>query len=295
MQTWKRIATAAVLIPVVVALVLWAPTSIVALATALVTLLALFEYFALGDAMGHRAYRYWTAFCTLLILYLQWLKSAVQFGDFGSIVAPSHATWLLHHYYPRAEDVFLFFFVGVACITLATRRPLVEALPSAGISSSALLLVAFPLSYTIRYRELGDEGPRLLLFVLVVIWVSDTAAYFVGRAIGKHPFAAQLSPKKTWEGSIGGFFGSLLVAFAFARWLSEPLPLLLGAAALGNIAGQIGDLIESAWKRSAGVKDSGALLPGHGGILDRIDALILALPVVWYYFVLVIPNSSPRF
>jgi phosphatidate cytidylyltransferase len=131
--------------------------------------------------------------------------------------------------------------------------------------------------------------------VLVVIWVSDTAAYFVGRAIGKHPFAAQLSPKKTWEGSIGGFFGSLLVAFAFARWLSEPLPLLLGAAAFGNIAGQIGDLIESAWKRSAGVKDSGALLPGHGGILDRIDALILALPVVWYYFVLVIPNSSPRF
>jgi phosphatidate cytidylyltransferase len=70
---------------------------------------------------------------------------------------------------------------------------------------------------------------------------------------------------------------------------------LLGAAALGNIAGQIGDLIESAWKRSAGVKDSGALLPGHGGILDRIDALILALPVVWYYFVLVVPNSSPRF
>ena len=85
-------------------------------------------------------------------------------------------------------------------------------------------------------------------------------------------------------------FGSLLVAYAFSFWIRIPLPHLLIMAAIGNIAGQMGDLLESAYKRSAGVKESGGLLPGHGGILDRIDALILCIPVTWYYLVLVNPS-----
>jgi phosphatidate cytidylyltransferase len=290
-MTWKRVATAAVLIPVVVSLVLWGSTIVVALVLALVILLALFEYFALGDAMGHRAYRFWTATCALIILYLQWLTTAVRWGEFGGIIYPPRLVWLLHSFFPRAEDAIFLFVLGIAFITLATKRPAVEALPAAGISSSGLLLVAFPLTYTIRLHALGREGPRLLLFTLVLIWASDSAAYFAGRALGKHPFAPHLSPKKTWEGAIAGFASSIVVAFAFMRWLSVPIVILLGAAAVGNIAGQIGDLLESAYKRSAGVKDSGALLPGHGGMLDRIDALILAIPVVWYYFVLVYPPS----
>jgi phosphatidate cytidylyltransferase len=290
-MTWKRVATAAVLIPVVVGLVLWGSTIVVALVLALVMLLALFEYFALGDAMGHRAHRFWTATCALIILYLQWLTTAVRWGEFGGIIYPARLVWLFHSFFPRAEDAVFLFVLGIALITLATKRPIVEALPSAGISSSGLLLVAFPLTYAIRLHAIGSQGPRLLLFVLVLIWASDSAAYFAGRALGKHPFAPHLSPKKTWEGSIAGFASSILVAFAFMRWLSVPIVVLLGAAAVGNIAGQIGDLLESAYKRSAGVKDSGALLPGHGGMLDRIDALILAIPVVWYYFVLVYPPS----
>ena len=134
------------------------------------------------------------------------------------------------------------------------------------------------------------EGRRLLLFALVITWAADTTAYFVGRAIGKHPLAPHISPKKTWEGSIASMFGSLLVAYAFSFWIRIPLPHLLIMAAIGNIAGQMGDLLESAYKRSAGVKDSGGLLPGHGGILDRIDALILCIPVIWYYLVLVNPS-----
>lgn len=290
-MTWKRVATAAVLIPVVVGLVLWGSTIVVALVMALVMLLALFEYFALGDAMGHRAYRFWTATCALIILYLQWLTTAVRWGEFGGIIYPARLVWFLHRFFPRAEDGIFLFVLGIAFITLVTKRPIVEALPSAGISSSGLLLVAFPLTYAIRLHAQGREGPRLLLFVLVLIWASDSAAYFAGRAFGKHPFAPHLSPKKTWEGSIAGFASSIVVAFAFMRWLSVPIVILLGAAAVGNVAGQIGDLLESAYKRSAGVKDSGALLPGHGGMLDRIDALILAIPVVWYYFVLLYPPT----
>jgi len=153
------------------------------------------------------------------------------------------------------------------------------------MSSSGLLLVALPLTYAIRLHASGTDGPRLLMFVLVITWVGDTAAYFVGRAIGKHPLAPVLSPKKSWEGTIASILGALLVAVVFARWFIVPLPHLLAMAVVGNIAGQAGDLLESAYKRSAGVKDSGSLLPGHGGVLDRIDALILAIPVVWYYWI----------
>ncbi len=292
-MTWKRIATAAVLIPIVVALVLFGSTTIVAIAVAVVILLALLEYFALGDAIGHRAYRVWTAFCALLILYLQWLSTAVRWGEFGAIIYPPHLAAFLARFFPRAEDGIFLFVIGVAAITLATKRPLVEALPAAGVSSSALLLIALPLTYAVRLHGVGAEGPRLLLFVLVITWAGDTTAYFVGRAIGKLPFAPHLSPKKTWEGAIAAFVASLLVALAFTRWLSMPLPHLLVLAGIGNIAGQVGDLLESAYKRSAGIKDSGALLPGHGGMLDRIDALILAIPVVWYYWVLFYPRVTP--
>src|SRR3984893_18347358 len=219
-MTWKRVATAAVLIPVVVSLVLWGSTIIVALVLGLVMLLALFEYFALGDVMGHRAHRFWTATSARIILYLQWLTTAVRWGEFGGITYPARLAWLFHQFFPRAEDAIFLFVLGIAFITLATKRPIVEALPAAGISSSGLLLVAFPLTYTIRLHALGREGPRLLLFTLVLIWASDSAAYFAGRALGKHPFAPHLSPKKTCEDSIAGFASSIVVAFAFIRWLS---------------------------------------------------------------------------
>jgi phosphatidate cytidylyltransferase len=195
--------------------------------------------------------------------------------------------WLFTRIFPRAEEAFIAFVLGLAAITLFSRRPLVETLPAAGISASGLLLVAFPLSYAVRLHGSGTRGPLLLLFTMVIIWVGDTTAYFVGRSIGKYKLAPHLSPKKTWEGTIASFLGSLVVAMVFARYMTVPLPHLLGMAAVGNVAGQVGDLLESAYKRSAGIKDSGSILPGHGGVLDRIDALILAIPVVWYYWVLV--------
>ena len=286
-MTWKRVATAAVLIPFVVGLVLFGSTGWVAVALALIIVLALREYFALGDAIGHRAYRIWTTVCAILLVYTQWvatLQASYQLpGGFG-----------LHRQIGRfanglgaTQDVFSLFLVGVTLLTLWTKRPLVEALPAAGISSSALLLVAFPLSFAVRLHGWSREGPRLLLFALVITWAGDTVAYFVGRAMGKHPFAPHLSPKKTWEGAVASLAGSLLVGYAFSWWLSAPVSHLLAMAGVGNLAGQAGDLLESAYKRSAGVKDSGALLPGHGGILDRIDALILAIPAVWYYWILV--------
>jgi phosphatidate cytidylyltransferase len=284
-MTWKRVATAAVLIPCVVGLVLWGSTAVMAVALALVILLALFEYFALGDAIGHRAYRFWTATCALALVFVQWMASAST-----SVGTPREIQYFVligkgFYSLPTVADVFFIFLIGVTVLTLRTRRPMVEALPAAGISSSGLLLIALPLSFALRLQGIPGQGPAILLFVLVITWVGDTAAYFVGRAMGKHKLAPVLSPKKTWEGSIASILGAMLVGLGFSKWLNVPLPQLLAMAAVGNVAGQAGDLLESAYKRSAGVKDSGSLLPGHGGVLDRIDALILAIPVVWYYWI----------
>ncbi|HKW63101.1 MAG TPA: phosphatidate cytidylyltransferase [Candidatus Acidoferrum sp.] len=290
-MTWKRVATAAVLIPVVVGLVLWGSTAIVALAIALITLLALFEYFALGEAIGHRAYRFWTGTCALVLIYDQWRAvSEPTYKLVGGLIAHGRNASLAGGA-PPLDSVFFLFVLGIATLTLATRRPLVEVLPAAGISASGFILVAFPLSFAIPLHGASAQGPTLLLFAMVIVWVSDTAAYFVGRSIGKHPFAPKLSPKKTWEGAVAGFLASLAAAFVFMPWVNVPLIHLLAMASLGNIAGQAGDLLESGYKRSAGIKDSGTLLPGHGGVLDRIDALILAIPVVWYYWILI---YSPR-
>ncbi|HUI73898.1 MAG TPA: phosphatidate cytidylyltransferase [Candidatus Acidoferrum sp.] len=290
-MTWKRVATAAVLIPLVVGLVVQASTGVVALAVALVMLLALFEFFALGDAIGHRAYRFWTATCAIMLVYVQWLAAAEPLRQLGPGIIVRGGFGRFYGTLPTVTDVFFLFVLGVAALTLWTRRPLVEALPAAGISSGGLLLVAFPLSFAVRLHGLADLGPWLLLFSLVIVWVGDSAAYFVGRSIGRHSLAPHLSPKKTWEGTIASLLGSLAVGLVFSRWVNIPLPQLLGMAAAGNLFGQTGDLLESAYKRSAGVKDSGAILPGHGGILDRIDALILAIPVVWYYWIWI---CSPR-
>ncbi len=301
-MTWKRVATATVLIPFVIAIVLLTNTTVVAIATAAITILALREYFALGDAIGHRAYRLWTIFCSLLLFFAQWLVAESYMGPYGP-KGSLPQTW--NKYSSAIQQspiaVIFIFVLGITALSLWTRRPLVESLPAAGISSSALLLVAFPLSFTVRLHGLPfTYGPFLLLFALVLTWAADTTAYFVGRALGTHPLAPHISPKKTWEGSAGSMIGSILVAVLFwyyANHLAKlsffrnflPLSQFLIMAVLGNIAGQMGDLLESAYKRSAGVKDSGGLLPGHGGVLDRIDALILCIPVLWYYLILLNP------
>jgi phosphatidate cytidylyltransferase len=123
-------------------------------------------------------------------------------------------------------------------------------------------------------------GPLEVLLVLVLVWIADTAAYFVGRAWGRRKLAPAISPAKTWEGAAGGLIGALAYAIIGGFWIQGIAwaPFLAAAALLGMVS-IVGDLFESAAKRQAGVKDSGSLLPGHGGILDRIDSATAALPL----------------
>ncbi|MDX1389580.1 MAG: phosphatidate cytidylyltransferase [Acidobacteriota bacterium] len=132
----------------------------------------------------------------------------------------------------------------------------------------------------------GEEGEDLLMLLLVCATALDTVAYYVGRAVGRHRMAPVLSPNKTWEGAAGGILACIGAAVLAHLWFYQRLPLV-HALALGGIiavAGILGDLAESMVKRAAGAKDASALLPGHGGVLDRIDSLLLAGPVLYYYY-----------
>jgi len=135
---------------------------------------------------------------------------------------------------------------------------------------------------------LREQSFAWVAMALVLTWANDTCAYFAGRLVGKHKMLPAISPGKTWEGFAGGLLGSIAGAYALKLWALPALQgwecLLLGAAA--GLAGPLGDFSESALKRSFGKKDSGKLLPGHGGILDRVDALLFVAPVVWLHTVL---------
>lgn len=287
-MTWTRMATAAVLIPAVVAVVWWGPTGLVTALAAGVSGLALLEFFALAERAGLRAYRLWTLVGSATIFFAQWAAVQGRSWTLGRDLrlirfSPAPA--------PPLELVLFVFVAGLAVILFASRRPLAAALGDIGASATGLILIALPLSTVVRLAAVDVVGPQLLLFVLALVWVGDTLAYFVGRNFGRLRMAPELSAAKTWEGAAANLIGSLAVGAAFAGWLRVDPWHSMTMAGLASIAGQVGDLLESAYKRSAGVKDSGTLLPGHGGVLDRIDALILAAPVVWYYFAMVL---APR-
>jgi phosphatidate cytidylyltransferase len=140
-----------------------------------------------------------------------------------------------------------------------------------------LIYVYVPMIYVI---QTSVESPKLILFIFIMIWSSDTFAYLVGRGFGKHPFAPKLSPKKTTEGFVGGILGTLVVGTATNHfWGLTSMPIALFLAVTVSLIAPFGDLVASALKREADVKDSGVFLPGHGGALDRLDSFITAAPI----------------
>jgi phosphatidate cytidylyltransferase len=151
------------------------------------------------------------------------------------------------------------------------------------------IYVFIPLGLAVSLR---GWNPHWLMFALLLSWAGDTTALYVGKAFGRHKLAPIISPKKTWEGAFGSIAGALIAGGIYAHYLipDTRLAIILPLAIAGNIAGQLGDLAESALKRRAGIKDSGSSLPGHGGWLDRIDSILFTVPVI-YALVWLVRNS----
>ena len=170
--------------------------------------------------------------------------------------------------------------LGFGALALFSRAPLAAAQNGLGLLAFGLPYFALPI-ISLTHLKWGD--PWLLLLLLAIVWAGDTAAYYFGTRWGRHKLAPVVSPNKSWEGAVAGFVASLLAVIAWSLWRLGSIELgLLVLAAVTAVAAQVGDLVESLLKRVAGVKDSGSLLPGHGGVLDRIDALLFAAPV-WYF------------
>jgi phosphatidate cytidylyltransferase len=187
-------------------------------------------------------------------------------------------------------------FFALAGVGLA-RSDLRTAFPAAAVSTAGVIYIGLPLAALLAIRG-APLGTFWLLYLLVVVWAGDVCAYYVGKSFGRLLMAPRISPKKTWEGAAASVVGSMLFAVLLtitlphwpgvgqdARLVLRYAPPLWLAAFLAiplNLAAQVGDLVESMLKRGAEVKDSGSLLPGHGGVLDRIDALLFAAPLLWY-------------
>jgi phosphatidate cytidylyltransferase len=289
----KRIATALVLIPIVMLLVLRAPVPVVAAVAGAVALVTTHEFLKLTEAYDVQPLRLPTyIFAGLFFLLL----AASAAGETPQLSA---VKFVLGAAFACAISPFIF-------LTIAMRRTQMSgAYPAAAASAFAFAYIALPMGMLVQLRQQW-AGAFWILYLLLVVWAGDIFAYFVGRSLGRHLMARRISPKKTWEGAAASLLASLAVGILlfnhslqissfflrigliqrrdglFGLEKPEMWPIILLTVAL-NIAAQLGDLVESLIKRGAGVKDSGTILPGHGGMLDRIDALLFAAPVLWYY------------
>lgn len=289
----KRIATAAVLIPVVLLLILRAPIFWLAVVAAVVALLAVQEFLQLAERYSIQPF----SKTTYVFVALFFLLLATNPGSEKPLLATAFFVYTLA--LAAALAPFLFLTAGMARSDLAT------VLPGAAASVCAFAYIALPLGMLVQLRQQWS-GAFLLLYLLLVVWAGDIFAYFVGKSLGRHLMSPRVSPKKTWEGAAASMLASLAVGallYDYGREISTfllqhrlieqrdgifalqrpPLwPVLLLSGTL-NVAAQLGDLVESVIKRGANLKDSGHLLPGHGGMLDRIDAMLFAAPLLWYY------------
>ena len=182
--------------------------------------------------------------------------------------------------------VFIAFFLLIGLILSVCKMPpeLLYMRYASLVWGAVYLGLLYPFVFYIR-SEFPESGGDWLLFLFGTIWLSDTLAMWVGKTIGSKKLATHVSPGKTAEGFIGGIFGGLLIAVLLGYWRLSAitLPLLVVAGLCVSIVGQLGDLVESVWKRAVGIKDSSAIVPGHGGILDRFDSLLFSAPILYWF------------
>ncbi len=286
-----RILTALALIPPVLYLLGWAPDWLFVLAVIAVSERALYEYFLIGRQSG-------------------WVQEGggatriLEAAGYAFCAGIGLLQLLNLRLYPVPLDLDFAALIGLVLLVMGLALGLAGNLklylPAVATTILGVLYVGatfsclIPLRLSPRLTPMG-EGRYWVLLLFVVTWADDAGAYFTGHWIGRTPLAPRISPKKTVEGSIGGLLASLSAAWLFALffWQTPNWKTAMLLVGLVAFAGQVGDLAESALKRGASVKDSGELLPGHGGMLDRIDSLLFAAPVLWIVLALRVWLRTP--
>jgi phosphatidate cytidylyltransferase len=269
-----RLITALILIPLVIAALFWLPPLGFTLVTLAVCMLAAWEWGALAG-FAERSQRIWLAILCgcLLVLTTIGVPAQAYSVDYLQVSVPlwlSLAWWLV--------ALLLVLFYPASAALWRHSRPL-------RLLFGVLTIVPF-FCGMLALRQWGYEqdhvaGAWWLLYVMLLVWGADSGAYLFGKLFGKHKLAPKVSPGKTWEGLLGGLVTSAVISWLFGRYapLSVVPSTLLLCSVMAVLASILGDLTESMFKREAGIKDSGHLIPGHGGILDRIDSLTAAVPV----------------
>ena len=262
----KRVLTAAALLPIFIWTVIAKNPLYWTALLCLAAFLGAIEFFKMAEANGIGVFKRSGILMTL--------------GLVASSVWPDelHTNWVIA--------------AGIICLLalgLSGRRELGALLASVSVTFFGAFYMGFLIGYFAALKAEGTEAGKDLIFLAALTtWAGDTAAYYTGRAFGKHKLAPSISPKKTWEGAAGNLAGSLIAAFIASQTFIHKIQGLHGlhVMVLGltlSVVGQVGDLCESALKRGSGIKDSSSLLPGHGGIMDRLDSLLFNAPVVYYY------------
>jgi phosphatidate cytidylyltransferase len=260
----KRLLTAIVGVPIIVAAILFLPGIWFFAFVTLVMTWSGFEYLGIVRARAPHA--------PLMPLLALIPIAGAAMSLPGSWPDHGAAPWLL------MLVAFAAIALGLGTLLLLSRTPFDETLPTLGIFAFGIPYFAVPIASIYRLHEID---PWLVFLLLAIVWLGDTAAFYFGSRFGKRKMARVVSPNKSWEGAIAGFAIGIVAAAVWSQWRLGRIDLgLLALAAVTAVAAQVGDLVESMLKRSTGVKDSGQILPGHGGVFDRCDALLFAAPVL---------------
>lgn len=260
----KRWLTALILLPPLIIAIGYLPNWCFVLLVVVVAMIALEEFFGLAKSSQIEVHKFSGHIYSIFLI----INFHSQFNKHSFILG-----------------LICLAVISFLLLSLQRNYQLNKILISSGTTLLGIIYISVMLGFLVAiHSKSNGEGPQWIFFLLLVAWMGDSCAYYTGRLLGKRKLAPRISPKKTWLGSVGGILGNSLAAIIGQYFfLESPFTHLLLLGWVLGILGQLGDLVESAMKRSAHVKDSSNLLPGHGGMLDRIDSILFGAPVLFYY------------
>jgi phosphatidate cytidylyltransferase len=271
---YKRVLTAALMIPLLFVIVQYGGPRAFFFLTLSCVMVGLYEFYRMFKNSGYRPQTFVGMFVGALVICGFYVGAELPGWQYAKVFSP--------------DVMVAFAFVVALLFRLFSRKDINGAMVDVALTFTGVVYVAWLSAYIILLRAWETpevDGRQLIFFLFVVTWATDTGAYYIGSRLGRHKLYQKISPKKSWEGAVGGLLSGIGMSLVCRIWFYQSLPLhdAFGLGIVLGIVGQVGDLAESMIKRSARTKDSGGIFPGHGGVLDRVDSMLLNAPALYYY------------